>query len=234
MSYLWSVAAYAIILPHVLSQQPDAGNYPEVHLALAIQQCTLDVGCVTEVTGATLDASHRVPYDPVTLQSCISGWDGWNLDVCQTPTQCASTCHLSGADYQGDYGMLTTSYVHAPNHHPDLLQMKLVVNGPTWDRVGARVFLTSTDTTQYKIFHLLNSELSFDVDLSQAPCGVDASLYLVQMDADGGMAKYPGNAAGAKFGTGYCDASCPKNTRWINGEVWTRAIVFIACTRALI
>ena len=39
------------------------------------------------------------------------------------------------------------------------------------------------------------------------------------MDRDGGKAKYSGNKAGAKYGTGYCDAQCPHDIKWINGEV---------------
>lgn len=38
------------------------------------------------------------------------------------------------------------------------------------------------------------------------------------MDADGGMSKYSGNKAGAKLGTGYCDAQCPHDVKFINGE----------------
>jgi len=38
------------------------------------------------------------------------------------------------------------------------------------------------------------------------------------MDADGGLSKYPGNKAGAKYGTGYCDAQCPRDMKFINGE----------------
>ena len=47
------------------------------------------------------------------------------------------------------------------------------------------------------------------------------------MDADGGMAKYSGNKAGAKYGTGYCDSQCPRDLKFINGEAnvegWTAA-----------
>jgi cellulose 1,4-beta-cellobiosidase len=39
------------------------------------------------------------------------------------------------------------------------------------------------------------------------------------MDADGGMAKYASNKAGAKYGTGYCDAQCPQDLKFINGVV---------------
>jgi cellulose 1,4-beta-cellobiosidase len=38
------------------------------------------------------------------------------------------------------------------------------------------------------------------------------------MDEDGGMSKHPSNKAGAKYGTGYCDAQCPHDMKWINGE----------------
>lgn len=38
------------------------------------------------------------------------------------------------------------------------------------------------------------------------------------MEADGGAGKYPTNRAGAKYGTGYCDAQCPHDIKWINGK----------------
>ena len=41
------------------------------------------------------------------------------------------------------------------------------------------------------------------------------------MEADGGMSKYSGNKAGAKYGTGYCDTQCPHDIKFINGEVRT-------------
>ena len=34
---------------------------------------------------------------------------------------------------------------------------------------------------------------------------------------DGGL-HYPGNSAGPAYGTGYCDAQCPHDIKWINGE----------------
>jgi cellulose 1,4-beta-cellobiosidase len=38
------------------------------------------------------------------------------------------------------------------------------------------------------------------------------------MDEDGGTSKYPENKAGAKYGVGYCDAQCPHDIKFINGE----------------
>lgn len=43
----------------------------------------------------------------------------------------------------------------------------------------------------------------FDYSL---PCGLNGAVYFSQMDADGGMARFPTNTAGAKYGTGYCDS----------------------------
>jgi cellulose 1,4-beta-cellobiosidase len=68
------------------------------------------------------------------------------------------------------------------------------------------------------MFKLKNQEFSFDVDVSNLPCGLNGALYFVQMDADGGLSKYPNNKAGAAYGTGYCDAQCPHDLKFINGE----------------
>jgi len=39
------------------------------------------------------------------------------------------------------------------------------------------------------------------------------------MAKDGGMSQYSGNKAGAAYGVGYCDAQCPRDLKFINGEV---------------
>ena len=70
----------------------------------------------------------------------------------------------------------------------------------------------------YKQFKLKNAEFTFDVDVSDLPCGLNGALYFSAMDADGGMSKYPSNKAGAKYGTGYCDAQCPHDIKFIAGE----------------
>jgi len=68
------------------------------------------------------------------------------------------------------------------------------------------------------MFKLKNREFTFDVDASKLPCGLNGALYFVEMDADGGKSRHPKNEAGAKYGTGYCDAQCPHDLKWINGE----------------
>ena len=62
-------------------------------------------------------------------------------------------------------------------------------------------------------------EFSFDVNMSNFPCGLNGAVYFSQMDADGGMARFPGNKAGAKYGTGYYDSQCPQDIKFIDGAV---------------
>jgi hypothetical protein len=90
---------------------------------------------------------------------------------------------------------------------------------------------------KYEMFKLKNQEFTFDVDVSglgpyhdcdqsghreltHVPgCGINGALYFVKMDADGGLAKYSTNKAGAPYGTGYCDAQCPRDLKFIAGKV---------------
>lgn len=75
------------------------------------------------------------------------------------------------------------------------------------------------DDTNYQMFSLLNTEFTFDVDVSNLGCGLNGALYFVAMDKDGGMSKYSGNKEGAKYGVAYCDGQCPRDLKFINGQV---------------
>ncbi|TEY71683.1 hypothetical protein BOTCAL_0088g00150 [Botryotinia calthae] len=77
--------------------------------------------------------------------------------------------------------------------------------------------MAAGSTTQYQLLKLLNQEFTFDVDVSNLPCGLNGALYFAAMDADGGVSRFPTNKAGAKYGTGYCDAQCPQDIKFING-----------------
>lgn len=76
-----------------------------------------------------------------------------------------------------------------------------------------------TSDEGYQTFNLLDAEFTFDVDVSNLPCGLNGALYFTAMDADGGASKYPANKAGAKYGTGYCDSQCPRDLKFIDGQV---------------
>jgi cellulose 1,4-beta-cellobiosidase len=71
---------------------------------------------------------------------------------------------------------------------------------------------------KYQIFKLKNKEFSIDVDDANIGCGLNGAVYFVEMEEDGGKSNYKDNKAGAEFGTGYCDAQCPHDIKYIAGE----------------
>jgi len=70
-----------------------------------------------------------------------------------------------------------------------------------------RIYLLGADGN-YVMMSLLGGELSFDVDISQAPCGENGAFYLSEMVADGSKNPNQFSAGGAAMGQGYCDAQC--------------------------
>lgn len=109
----------------------------------------------------------------------------------------------------GTYGITTSG---------DALTLKFVTQSAN-KNVGSRVYLLSEDDTTYEMFNLKNQEFTFDVDMSNLPCGLNGALYFVEMDSDGGLSRFPTNKAGSKYGTGYCDTQCPQDIKFINGQV---------------
>ncbi|KAL3657610.1 hypothetical protein V7S43_017414 [Phytophthora oleae] len=87
--------------------------------------------------------------------------------------------------------------------------------------IGSRVYVMESGDTQ----GLQAVEFTFDVDVSNLDCGLNGALYFVDMDTDCGMSRFSGNVAGAKYGTGYWDAQCPQDLKFISSEAdvlnWT-------------
>lgn len=157
-----------------------------------------------------LDANWRWLHTTTGYTNCYTG-NQWDKSLCPDGVTCAKNCALDGADYSGTYGITTSG---------DALTLKFV----TGSNVGSRVYLLASDT-KYQLFKLKGQEFTFDVDMSNLPCGLNGAVYLSEMPEDGGMSKYPNNKAGAKYGTGYCDSQCPRDIKFINGEAnvngWT-------------
>ncbi|KAJ5550798.1 hypothetical protein N7535_001262 [Penicillium sp. DV-2018c] len=174
----------------------------ETHPSLTWQKCTSG-GCTDQQGSVVIDANWRWLHSVDGYTNCYTG-NEWDTSLCPDDQTCAQNCALDGADYSGTYGIKTSG---------DALSLTFV----TGANVGSRVFLMEDDEN-YEMFKLLNQEFTFDVDVSQLPCGLNGALYFVNMDADGGMSKYEGNKAGAKYGTGYCDSQCPRDLKFINGE----------------
>jgi hypothetical protein len=62
-------------------------------------------------------------------------------------------------------------------------------------------------TDSYFMFKLKNREFTFDVDVSNMPCGVNGALYFVEMD-EWGDSGQGANTAGARYGTGCKSFTC--------------------------
>lgn len=195
-----------------LAQQ--MGTYtPEVHPLLPSQWCTVKDGCTTKNTSVVLDSQYRWLHSVGGYDSCNPS--GLNATLCPNATACAANCALEGVDY-GSYGI---------NINGSWLTLNLFKTDDTTNMTvnsSPRVYLLANDTS-YDVFSLLDKEFTFDVDVSQLPCGTNGALYFSEMAGDGGKGDL--NPAGAQYGTGYCDAQCPVNL-FINGVV---SLCFFSC-----
>jgi cellulose 1,4-beta-cellobiosidase len=178
---------------------------PETHPSLPIEVCTAPGSCTKEDTTVVLDANWRWTHVTDGYTNCYEG-SSWNATACPDGKTCAANCAIDGAEYEKTYGITTPE------------EGALRLNFVTGSNVGSRVYLMANDE-KYRIFNLLNKEFTMDVDVSKLPCGLNGAVYFSEMDEDGGLSRFEGNKAGAKYGTGYCDSQCPRDIKFINGEV---------------
>ncbi|KAJ7875491.1 cellobiohydrolase I-II [Mycena olivaceomarginata] len=198
----------AALLPVALSQLVGT-NMAENHPTLTWQKCTGTGGtsCTTQSSSIVIDANWRWTHQGATgTTNCYTG-NTWDATLCPDGKTCAANCAVDGT-----YGITTNG---------NSLTMKFVTVSQQ-PNIGSRVYLLAPGSTStYQTFNFNNQEFvshRFDVDVSQLPCGLNGALYFAQMDADGGVAKSNGaNKAGPKYGTGYCDAQCPRDIKFING-----------------
>lgn len=130
----------------------------------------------------------------------------WNDRGCID--NCTEVCMLEGADYRS----LGVSTANAS------VTQKLVTKIDFATNVASRLFLLES-RNKYQTFRLLDNEFAFDVNLSKTGCGVNSALHFIDMDADGGVARFPTNKAGAEYGTGYCNSQCSRELRYVGGKV---------------
>ncbi|KAK3337044.1 glycoside hydrolase [Cercophora scortea] len=180
----------------------------EKHPSLPIEVCTKAGSCKKESTEVTLDSNWRWTHATSGYTNCYTG-SSWNATACPDGKTCAANCALDGAEYAKTYGITTPS--------TGALKLNFVTKNDNGANVGSRVYLMAS-ASKYRMFNLLNKEFTLDVDVSKLPCGLNGAVYFSEMDEDGGLSKYKTNKAGAKYGTGYCDAQCPSDIKFINGE----------------
>jgi len=204
------------IFPTIALSQQQGHQKQEYHLPFQVFECR-DSSCSSsnsEQLSLTLDANWRWTHKVNDYVNCYEG-NSWDSQFCPDPATCSKNCAIDGvdqADWGGTYGIQSQG--------ADGVSLKLVTQGPYSRNVGGRLYLLDSSGQKYKKLQLLNKEFTFDVKVSDLDCGLNGALYLVEMAADGGLS-YSGNSAGAKYGTGYCDAQCPHDIKFINGEANT-------------
>jgi cellulose 1,4-beta-cellobiosidase len=199
--------AFTVLPLTFVAGQQIATLTAEVHPALTWQTCTAPGSCTTNNGKVVLDANWRWLHSTDGYTNCYTG-NTWDATLCPDDATCAKNCALDGADYSGTYGITASG---------SSLKLNFVTQSGQ-KNVGSRLYLLADDNN-YQMFNMLNQEFTFDVDVSHLPCGLNGALYLSGMVADGGMSQFPTNKAGAKYGVGYCDAQCPRDLKFINGQV---------------
>ena len=207
---------------HILLVESQGTSGTEAPLPLIIKECSTS-GCeALESTSVTIDANWRWTHDENSVNCINDETKTWNTNICPDAETCATNCLLeamtaedytnNGVTTEGD--AITLTYV-APS-----------------GAIGSRLFVLQEE--EYFLFKLKNREFTFDIDIGDIDCALNGvsegnlcvgkefvahgtqAVYFVEMDKTGDKGK-GGNTAGALFGTGYCDAQCPADVRFIEG-----------------
>lgn len=201
----------AVLVGCVAAQQPGV-HEEEYHPQMPLWTCSSS-GCIKQMKSVALDANWRWLHNGQ-YTNCYKDGD-FNQELCPDPVSCARNCHLEGnsqEQYGSTYGIKETE---------DGIKMDFVTTTKYGSNFGSRVYMMDTPD-RYRIFKLKNREFTLTVDMFYMPCGLNGAVYFVEMDADGGQAaaeKTGGaNRAGAKYGTGYCDAQCPHDLKFMEGK----------------
>ena len=196
----------ATLLTLGLAQQ--AGRFtPEEPPTILTRECSrsgYQRTCVDLSHVAILDANWRWLHRNEDYRNCYD-YGRWEPSLCSNADECARSCALEGVSlqkYADTYGVFP-------------IERGIELQYVTGSNVGTRLYLARG--AEYSTLRLKNREISVQVDVSELPCGLNAALYLVQMDAKGGLGQ-GANRAGASYGTGYGDAQCPTDVKFVGGR----------------
>ena len=182
------------------------GTTPEVHPKLTTWKCTKADGCKSQNTALVLDAlAHPVHQREKPELNCGDWGKTPDPAVCPDQETCQKNCIMEGVEDYTKYG------VFANGSSMTLKQLREDGTNAT-----PRLYLLAEDEKKYEMLKLTGQELTFDVDVSRLPCGMNGALYLGEMAEDGGAGANKLNTGGAAYGTGYCDAQC-YTTPFVNG-----------------
>jgi len=198
----WTFGTFGVVVGQQAGTQKT--NY---HMPMPLSECT-STGCTTETKSLTVDANWRWTHAADGYSNCYSG-NQWDATLCPDGASCAANCALGAIpedEWSGTLGIKKESAG---------VSLGFVTQGPYSKNVGSRLYMLESES-EYKMFKMLNKEMSFDVDLENMPCGLNAAIYFVEMDSTGNVGG--ANKAGAAYGTGYCDGQCARDVKFVKGE----------------
>ena len=205
-----SLPAKLVVCGLALAAAQQAGTRSvEGQPGVELRKCRAAGGCKRSRRPLTMDANWRWVHEASGHEHCYKGKE-WVEKHCADPLKCAANCALAAVtaeEYEGNYGVKEV---------PGGLELKFVSGGQSGVNFGSRLYMLD-DAESYMMFKLKNREFSVEVDSSNLPCGLNGAAYFVEMDRLGDKGK-GNNHAGAKYGTGYCDAQCPHDIKFIDGE----------------
>jgi len=207
----FNYAASIILMSALGFTNGQQGGYleQEEKPTITLKECTIAGGCTSKQAKLTLDANWRWIHSTSGYDNCYTG-NKWDSQFCSDPVQCAQNCVLEGVTkdkYENTYGIKQVQ---------DGVQLRFVSEHEYGVNVGSRLYVMD-DNDDYLMVYLKNREFSFEVDVSELMCGMNGAMYFSEMQANGGKG-LGRNQAGAKYGTGYCDAQCPHDIKFIDGE----------------
>jgi len=184
--------------------------YPEDGPSIGLRKCTAPGQCKTEEKKLTIDANWRWTHVGGDYKNCYKG-NEWIEEYCPKDDgkTCASKCVLEGNDQE----KYTTTY--GVEKIEGGVSMKFVNKHEYGVSVGSRLYML--DGEDYEMFMVVNREFAFTADMKELECGMNGAIYFIEMQKNGGKG-IGANEAGAKYGTGYCDAQCPHDMKYIDGE----------------
>ncbi|KAF4500420.1 cellulose 1,4-beta-cellobiosidase [Fusarium agapanthi] len=201
-----SAIAFGVSLFTSAYAQWPCGNIEEVHTPFTWHQC-IQKPCTEYFSAIVLESSLRE------TNCCAGSFDVKDLHRTQCKKKdkdtCPADCCVEGADYRA----------HGIKAVGTSLTMDLGATAPHVPKDLIRVMpLEDERYPNRPLVRRHDSEYTFDIDVRNVPPGYKARVSLNRMLPDGARSEKKGDKAGARYGTGYYDATCDKGQRFVEGR----------------
>lgn len=166
---------------------------------------SIELDGVVSKTGVTIDQNWRWWHDANGFKNCFD--NGWDKSLCPSEIECGQKCVIEGvdaSDYDKAYGVSVSD---------NILRLNFARKNDHGLNIGSRLYLLDSSLKNYQGFDLRGKELSFDIDLSTAGCGLNSAVYFVEMPTVDSF------GVGSAYGVNYGDAQCAQDIKLIGGQV---------------